>query len=1394
VHYCSTNASETVQYNEVKPTVDGIGLVCQRSSSSFCGSDSSFAVMVRPDSLNVTTSGPGPFFDTTEAGRRTSFEVIPRDRYGNNRNRTHFQTSDSCEVLIHRHQGSANVANPCVSMPCQNGGTCTTSDDDTEVVGGSFHCECLQGWSGLHCSVSPFQTSHFHPCRRHPCHGAANVATLNITCVECSPLETPQCSNGYICVPDGDCRRNHSTIERNSTAGHSDRPNPTDSVKTCMTLPPQEGGIWTGTFTAKSTATLTCLPGYHLPLGAKAELHCDCPCALGSCPCTWDGAPSTCMQEPALITCANQPCQNGGTCTPTPYTCAAGSQPAVADGTWSVSPTGDSFAVSDTSTLSCNLGFTPSPAGATVTCQSGVGGGAPSFAWTSMFPGMCVASAPVTPPEPEPEPKPTAPVTPDRYTCHCPVEIFSQRPAFFGKNCQSSEDDCRTFTAGLNPCMDWNAPDYDPTKPRCVECNRVEAGCSMGYTCMSNVFEPEPEPVSLPCVDTQFNAALSEVSAKCCSLAGIDCTHLPSTCTASCRSAFVPFMNNCASQLTSELLPEFVQFLHLCNHSGHRRRTQSNTDSVTLGENRDHACNTCVSPLACPIVCGTISWVPHKSAFVPEFAATIAGVYQLVVKLGDETAIHAPHPVPAAEISTSAARPQTAPDLGLTTFQIVVLPGVLAIGKSTVRPLWRSEAQQQGRQWDILTAKSNLTWIVAAKDQYGNSRMASNDTVALTVVKGDDHNNHLVCNGSASFLIVNGKYMPRSRQQCLACNFGVPNATATIDALHAGQYRVTLTLQKSSDSQEDMYSSTIHLQGSRLSRCPVWSEGDGSPDGACSCVGCGLTTATTPANVIYSSGIPAPSIRGGMPLLVQPGPLEPRRHIVNGCLLYNDEQCWQSRQPQLTMPSRDNMITIRLRDRYDNLRSGFIDASVTGSQRGLDVATCTINRQVQCGSGSATPSGEGIQPSGMFMAGQDVESQVLLRFASLEEWKYNVTLRIDSDANARVIEYRYGVHTSLNMSRCQVLRCGRHFEFDLSPPNMLTQNELAQCTEAGCMFIGASTANNITVTVETGYWAPTPGTAATEPWQRDSQFHPLTITLRPQDVANCKSNNTGALYWLCGTAPRNFSSLVLSTPWNPSAEGVMSTMLPRTQFAGVYSLELSVQAQTGYVSAVYTPMVNISMAPGRTDFVHTSIIETPVRVASHVYQVGTGVVDDVSVQWGYQLVVGPNQISDVTYRFAVRLFDEAGMPRYGRDYVRIQISKVGVLNKDFGGELQPKNSTTETHAGLYQSDFRFSKFGVFCGSDPTPINDAAFDPSGLGGFGEFTMRAWVCTEDADCHTVNDDQQMWSSSVEGSPQWRELTYFQDLDGKRKSTSDAFSAHGLSFTICPANVSGCLVCRL
>jgi hypothetical protein len=77
-----------------------------------------------------------------------------------------------------------------------------------------------------------------------------------------------------------------------------------------------------------------------------------------------------------------------------------------------------------------------------------------------------------------------------------------------------------------------------------------------------------PAPTPRLCNDnkTTYTEALDLVSTNCCSGPN-DCAsgrHLPSSCSASCRSIFVPFMTHCAALLPPQLQTNFTQFLPSC--------------------------------------------------------------------------------------------------------------------------------------------------------------------------------------------------------------------------------------------------------------------------------------------------------------------------------------------------------------------------------------------------------------------------------------------------------------------------------------------------------------------------------------------------------------------------------------------------------------------------------------------------------------------------------------------------------------------------------------------------------------------------------------------------------------------------------------------------------------
>eukprot|EP01047_Picozoa_sp_COSAG01_P092995 COSAG01_NODE_24230_length_786_cov_0.733624_1_plen_239_part_10 len=78
-----------------------------------------------------------------------------------------------------------------------------------------------------------------------------------------------------------------------------------------------------------------------------------------------------------------------------------------------------------------------------------------------------------------------------------------------------------------------------------------------------------PAPAATPelCSDgTQLMQHLTSLTANCCPQGhtGLGCEHLSSSCSARCKTVFVPFMRNCAAALPIDLRTEFTRLLHAC--------------------------------------------------------------------------------------------------------------------------------------------------------------------------------------------------------------------------------------------------------------------------------------------------------------------------------------------------------------------------------------------------------------------------------------------------------------------------------------------------------------------------------------------------------------------------------------------------------------------------------------------------------------------------------------------------------------------------------------------------------------------------------------------------------------------------------------------------------------
>ena len=92
--------------------------------------------------------------------------------------RSVFICSIICQYLLGTN--CQNGANPCLSTPCRNNGSCTVSSN-------SYSCQCLQPYGGTNCDLMT------NICTPNPClNNGVCIRDSNMLTYRC------QCSNGYI--------------------------------------------------------------------------------------------------------------------------------------------------------------------------------------------------------------------------------------------------------------------------------------------------------------------------------------------------------------------------------------------------------------------------------------------------------------------------------------------------------------------------------------------------------------------------------------------------------------------------------------------------------------------------------------------------------------------------------------------------------------------------------------------------------------------------------------------------------------------------------------------------------------------------------------------------------------------------------------------------------------------------------------------------------------------------------------------------------------------------------------------------------------------------------------------------------------------------------------------
>eukprot|EP01045_Picozoa_sp_COSAG04_P044257 COSAG04_NODE_14921_length_550_cov_0.496674_1_plen_106_part_10 len=71
---------------------------------------------MRAFDMSRDRSGPGPLFNETEAGRVSTFGVVPRDEFGNIRDILAFGLNDTLEVRLQGAEQDTEQQTPSVSL------------------------------------------------------------------------------------------------------------------------------------------------------------------------------------------------------------------------------------------------------------------------------------------------------------------------------------------------------------------------------------------------------------------------------------------------------------------------------------------------------------------------------------------------------------------------------------------------------------------------------------------------------------------------------------------------------------------------------------------------------------------------------------------------------------------------------------------------------------------------------------------------------------------------------------------------------------------------------------------------------------------------------------------------------------------------------------------------------------------------------------------------------------------------------------------------------------------------------------------------------------------------------------------------------------------------------
>eukprot|EP01043_Picozoa_sp_COSAG02_P052260 COSAG02_NODE_5602_length_4195_cov_3.045898_1_plen_510_part_10 len=396
----------------------------------------------------------------------------------------------------------------------------------------------------------------------------------------------------------------------------------------------------------------------------------------------------------------------------------------------------------------------------------------------------------------------------------------------------------------------------------------------------------------------------------------------------------------------------------------------------------------------CPLSCQSIGcsgdrvdWDNEADMYRAQYSVTVTSDYTIAVNIGDiehRNSQKALVPTPIPCASSNISSCSGA------AFRVKIVPGRSNGTVSTLTPLFAMNASA--------IANDTLAWQIELKDKFSNPRRL-NDSVFVQV-ECREWVHPLLCNGTGCIP------WTISAPQIIPC-LSNTNISTVVEASSKG-YQVQLHTTTSSPHPYMIAISSL------------------SP-----CSNCDELLLHVPFSVV-----------------VEPGPPDPMRHTINGCLLF-DDHCWRKREPTLTMPNYVNRISVQIRDMYDNHRSGEVAAAVSGPSRGVSASFVTVVNRL-----AMAP----------FV---DKPTDVFVEFTSVEEWNYSVHISIDG-GNSTTLDYRYGVHSSLNVSACP--DCRSYFETDANVEIEYNQNKIDDCAMQGCMFTAAHDQNGFFLTIETGFW------------------------------------------------------------------------------------------------------------------------------------------------------------------------------------------------------------------------------------------------------------------------------------------------------------------------------------